>query len=102
MSPASDYTQDGPVTAIYLNLRETEILAMGVEMMLHLDSSVILNEDYQQQAEELIKAREGLPGMARADQVIAEARERLPVLRSLQTALAEHGMTLERMQGEYE
>jgi hypothetical protein len=88
------------VLPLYLNLDETRVLALTVEMCLRLDSSVLLNEDVQKQAEEVIKSREGAAGVARADQVLAKARERLPILRSLQTALAEHGDALERTQRE--
>jgi hypothetical protein len=84
------------VLPLYLNLDETRVLVVAVDIMLRLDSSVILNEDVQQMAEEVIRAREGMSGVARADQALAAARERVPILRSLRTALVEHGETLER------
>jgi hypothetical protein len=83
---------------LYLNLEETSTLLLCVEMMLQLDSSVLLHPDIQRLAEEQIKEREGVAGVARADRTLAAARERVPVLNSLRTALTEQKWALERYQ----
>jgi hypothetical protein len=92
----------GPVLPIYLNSDETRILATSVGVMITLDSAVLVDQEAQQMAHEEILQRYGMPGVAREDQALAAARERLPILRSLSTALVEHGAALERarMSGE--
>jgi hypothetical protein len=89
-------SDSGPVLPLYLNLRETEVLAASVGVMIQLDGSVLMDTEAQRLAEEEIGRREGPGGVARADRALAAARERLPVLRSLYTALMEHGEALAR------
>jgi hypothetical protein len=92
--------QTGPVLPMYLNADETRILAVSVGVMIQLDSAVLVDQEAQGMAHEAILERYGMPGVARADQALAAARERLPILRSLRTALEEHGASLERMSDE--
>src|SRR5882672_6865237 len=80
---------------LYLNLTETKVLAVAVGLQITVDSRIVLDEENA----EAITEHYGAAGTARGDQVRAAARQRLPVLRSLRTALTEHGMSLERMQG---
>jgi hypothetical protein len=88
--------ETGPVLPMYLNSDETRILATSVGVMITLDSAVLVDEEAQGMAHEAILERYGMPGVAREDQALAAARERLPILRSLSTALIEHGAALER------
>lgn len=87
-------SEEGERLPLYLSGLEAQVLALAVEMCLRLDSSVLLNEQAQQMAEEVIRAREGESGVARADQALAAARERLPVLRRLREAIGEIGARL--------
>jgi hypothetical protein len=87
------------VLPLYLNLDETRALAVAVGVQIQIDSTVVLNEEMM---DEEIAQRYRPEGTTRADQVLAAARQRLPVLRNLQTALLEHGETLDRMQDDEE
>ena len=78
---------------LYLTLRETEVLAVAVGFLLYFDDAVRAMPD---EVKARLGEREGLAGIARADRTQAAMRERLPVLLSLATALAEHGETLRR------
>jgi hypothetical protein len=90
----------GPVLPLYLNLQETHVLALAVEICTRLDSAVLVDEEARLMAEEQILEKYGVGGVARADRSLAAARERLPILRSLYTALAELGTALERTEGQ--
>ena len=78
---------------LYLTVRETEVLELAVGLLLMLDEKL---RDMPEEFQQYIADREGVAGIARADRTQAAMRERLPVLRSLATALAEHGETLRR------
>jgi hypothetical protein len=86
-----------PVLPLYLNQRETQVLRIAVEILLQMDGAVINDPELQRMAEQQIRDREGVAGVARADQALMEARERVPVLERLHAALIEHGETLQRV-----
>lgn len=78
--------RSGPMSVVmplYLNAEETKVLLVAVGLAINMDSEILLGEE------------SAASHTSRGDQVKAAARERLPVLRSLRTALAEHGMALE-------
>ena len=62
--------------------------------MLKLDTAVLSDPEAQRLAETQILEREGIAGVARADRALAAARERLPILHSLHTALVEREESL--------
>lgn len=75
----------GPVLPLYLNQRECEHLALCVQFMLSVD---LEDPELRASAEER--------DLGRADQVRAAARDRKPILMSLNTALLELRGSLER------
>jgi hypothetical protein len=88
----------GPVTPLYLNREEALVLAEAVSLFMRLSSHMV-DESTQTLATEILRWKEGDASVARMDQVLARARERLPLLTSLQTALLELGDTLDREAG---
>jgi hypothetical protein len=91
-----DDPENGVSLPLYLTRRETQVLLISVQIMMRLDGSVLMDQETRQMAEEVISQREGVAGVARADRALAAARDRLPVLQSLATALAEHSAALAR------
>lgn len=86
------------VLPLYLSLRQTHVLAVAVGLQIQADSAIVLDEEGAQG----ILTDYGPSGAARADQVRAAARQRLPVLRELRERLVAHGVALEHMQVEGE
>jgi exonuclease VII small subunit len=85
----------GPLGQIYLNLEETQVLWIAASLLERMSSHMV-SPQAQELAEAVIVWKEGEGAVARLDQTLAAARERLPVLRSLLTALAELASSLER------
>jgi hypothetical protein len=88
-SPGASGAIYGPVLPLYLNRDEVHILEVAVGLLVQVDSDIVAGHGDR-----------WFMDMARADQVAATARDRLPVLSSLATALAEHRMALDRFGGE--
>jgi hypothetical protein len=80
-----------------LTLAETEVLLVAVEIALKLDSAVLSDPEAQRMAEEQILERAGPGEVARVDQALASARDRVPTLHALHSMLAEHREALERV-----
>jgi hypothetical protein len=97
-SPDSDY---GPVLPLYLNRDEATALAVAAGLLLRLTEGM-LSPNTQSLAEAIIALEEGPAGTAHLDQVLAGAEARVPILRSLATALAELGYEFDRMTSEAE
>jgi hypothetical protein len=76
---------DGPLGQLYLTMREVEVLRIGLEMLAQVDMKIWADQG---------RAHPEAP--ARADQVVAAARDRVSITRSLQTALAELQISLQR------
>jgi hypothetical protein len=85
-----------PVLPLYLNRRETEVLKVAVEVLLQMDGAAVHDQELQRSAEKQLEEREGPGAVARLDRALSAARERVPVLRRLHTALVEHEQGLER------
>ena len=86
----------GPVLPMYLNAEETTTLAVACGLLMHLTESMT-DPNVASLFEAVVAFREGPSGTARLDQVVAKARERRPLLRSLITALVELGYDFDRM-----
>jgi hypothetical protein len=86
------------VPTLYLTLDETRVLLVAVEVTMKLDGSALLDQEARQMAEEVVREREGVAGIARVDQALACARSRFPILDGLRTALYEHAQALEKSQ----
>lgn len=85
----------GGVAPIYLDYDEAKVLALAVDLLGRL-SQHMTSDDAAQLATAVIEWKDGEGGVARLDQTLAAARDRLPILSSLQTALAELSIQLER------
>jgi hypothetical protein len=85
-----------PALPLHLTRQQTEILRASVQIALKLDTAVLSDPEAQAMAEQQIEEREGVAGVARVDQALACARERLPVLQHLHAMLTAHGEALER------
>jgi hypothetical protein len=85
-SPETSRAVFGPVLPLYLDLDEVHVLEVAVAMLAQVDGDIVAGH-----------AGRWFSDTSRADQVAATARDRLPLLSSLSTALAEHRMALERV-----
>jgi hypothetical protein len=87
----------GPVLPLYLNREECLVLLEAVWLFERIHAGM-LGEQTQQLAQAVIAHKDGPAGTARLDQLMARSSERLPILRSLGTAIAELGDSLDRTQ----
>lgn len=81
----------GPVLPLYLNLEECEVVYLAVELLQLVNKNIDGGR-----IEAFVKVTEGPAGIARLDRTMAATRDRGPILRSLLTALAELGYSLNR------
>jgi hypothetical protein len=86
---------DGPVAPFYLSAQEAQTLAVACGLLMHLTEQMT-DPETASLAEAVVAFNDGPAGTARLDQVVAKARERRPILRSLITALLELGDELDR------
>ena len=84
-----DDVDSGAVLPLSLNLVETRVFLLAMRMLSHADNAIRHDA-----------GRSHPEDVARADQVVAAAREREPIVRSLMTALEEHRSALERSMDE--
>lgn len=65
---------------LYLSLDQTRVLLTAVQVCMKLDGAALTDQEARAMAEEAIKSKEGIGGVARIDQSLAAARQRHPVL----------------------
>ncbi len=89
----------GPVAPLYLNLEEVTQLEVAIGLLFRLSHHMV-SDDAQALAGLILEWKEGPGAVSRLDQTLAHARDRLPILRSLATALAELTTELQRSGGD--
>jgi hypothetical protein len=85
---------------LHLTLDQARLLILSVQICQQLDTAALAHTDVQRTAASQIREREGEAGIARLDQALALARDRLPKLQALIAVLIEHVASLEGEQDE--